>query len=268
MALPGGKTLSLPVRDGKIDVEVSQPGVLIPKGFPASGLPSKPSDYPKLGTGHEAMPNSGSVLGATYDTANNPTHWSTWRWAGAVSSPAVRALVVYDRTAANESPAVADWVYAWQNYVRQRLANLGLSNDRNPQITYIRDSGAQGQCPARGGWLYNNYSFTTICTSWDMTANCNPGNLGCSWFASEGQAHNGTNYQPSQWIKAGQYPYTTIRNVVHHELFHQMGMPHNLSQPCSIMDPSVNTCDGGYFDKNLTADDDQFLKNKYAHNPD
>lgn len=267
VSLPTGVRVSVPVSGGRVSANVSRPGLFIPAGFPISEFPKTAAEYPRL-TGTTTTP-AGTVLDATYGA--DPGHFSTWRWGGSVSTTPVRALIVIDRSDANERPAVADWVYAWQNFVRQRLMNLGLSDAKVPYISYVQDTGALGQCPQPyGTWTYVNYSFTTACTSFNILTNCsttNPSLIGCAWMPSP-PYHAGTSAQPSIWIKAGLPSYTTIRNDAHHELFHTLGFPHNTSDPCSLMWNDLGACGGATGDKNLSADDDAHLANTYNHNPD
>lgn len=268
LALPNGRTISVPQKNGRITATVQEPGLFIPAGFPVDSFPKSASDYPSLSSGKVSKPGDPvEVEAATYDPDGG--HFSTWRWGGVVSSVPVRALIVIDRSDSGERWAVADWVYAWQNFVRQRLKNLGLTDAQVPYVSYVQETNNLGQCPTSGTWTYTNYSFSTVCTSWNIPLNCsssNPDQIGCAWIPSA-PYHSGNFNQPNVWIKAG-LSAQTVRNNAHHELFHTLGMPHNTSDSCSVMWFNLGACNGSSSDKNLSADDDARLANIYAHNPD
>lgn len=259
----GDAEVSIPIAAGLVKAEVklhNRDGslkLLIPKGFPAANVPKDLADVTK---GAGPAPKDVQV---EHSHQYQRAHWAAYRWGGTVQNASARAFWILDRTLPSEEPYVVSWFYEYNDGMRASAVHeQGLPLAWSPYAAYADDDTQDNACQ-KGGWSFTNFSFVTVCTTWDMGGWCDdPTAAGCAWVMHAGY-HSGTNHQPSVFIKSNLRADNCMRrDVVWHEMLHTTGLGHS-AEPGSVMNARL---DGNC--RRITYHDTQDYSWKYLHPPE
>lgn len=259
-----GRAIPVPTADGAVSAEVrvlnpdGSVKLLIPKGFSASAVPMDLHESARL-------INSGPAGGGVA-VSNHSEHWAhtyAYSWGGLVNDPNRRDTWLYNRLAQAEEQFAYDMVIEINYGLRPAMeSEQGIPMNWSPAHAYYDDDMYDGQCQ-KGGYGFQGYSFSVICTSADMQATCDDSTaLGCAWLRDQ-SVHNGSQFQPSMFVKANLPNDIERRNTTFHEIGHTLGWGHNQADSTSIMHSGPNSTSH----KRITYHDTEDLSSKYRHIP-
>ena len=224
--------------DGKVVAEVrvdhpdGSPRLYIPEGFPIGQVPI---DMRVTNRTPDPLP-IGVPVRVTASHSEQWGHWSSYRW-GSLDYHVERAFWIMDRAHPGEKPWVWDMVGVINGAIDQNLKARGLSDDQTPRAAYWDDTANMGNCPHMGSNI-PSFSWSYICTTWDIVWACVEPASGCAWVVDPTECpscHHGQHFQPTAWIQAGLPEPYFRRNVVHHEIGHVLSWGHNTNESSSTM---------------------------------
>lgn len=252
-----GGAVSEEVRTHNADGSIS---LLIPKGFSASAVPIDLDESAKL---INNAPAGNGIAVLSHDS--HWSHTSAYSWGGLVNDPYRRDTWLFNRLEQAEEQFALDMVLEINYGLRPAMeSEQGIPQSWSPAHAYIDDDVDDGNCNV-GGTSFQGYSYSTICTSYNVSTQCGDGAaLGCAWLQQPSVTHNGGNHQPSMFIKAGLPNDIERRNTTFHEIGHSLGWGHNQADSTSIMHSGPNSTSN----KRITFHDTEDLSNKYRHAPD